>query len=93
MPAGRRSGPRPASPVRDLAAGEPVWPLAAVVETGAPQILAQDALGQAPRLLPPHFSRLEAGFIRASYDPPTSPALTRDLASAFRSAIERLPPC
>ena len=89
MPAGRRSGPRPASPVRDLAAGEPVWPLAAVVETGAPQILAQDALGQAPRLLPPR-SRLHPGL--PSYAPPTSPALTRDLASAFRSAIERPPP-
>jgi PAS domain S-box-containing protein len=35
------------------------------------------------------FARLEAGRIQASYEPVDLAALTRDLASAFRSAIER----
>jgi signal transduction histidine kinase len=35
------------------------------------------------------FSRIEAGRIRANYEPTDLPQLTRDLASAFRSAIER----
>jgi len=34
------------------------------------------------------FSRIEAGRIQASYEPADLAALTRDLASAFRSAIE-----
>ena len=35
------------------------------------------------------FSRIEAGRANASYDPVDLPVLTSDLASAFRSAIER----
>ncbi len=35
------------------------------------------------------FSRLEAGRAEASYEPVDLPALTRDLASVFRSAVER----
>ena len=35
------------------------------------------------------FSRIEAGRVQATYEPCDLPALTRDLASAFRSAIER----
>ncbi|WP_240807872.1 ATP-binding protein [Polyangium spumosum] len=35
------------------------------------------------------FSRIEAGRINASYEPTDLAALTRDLASAFRSAFER----
>ncbi|MCU0760968.1 MAG: ATP-binding protein [Steroidobacteraceae bacterium] len=35
------------------------------------------------------FSRLEAGRVRASFQPTDLAALTRDLASSFRSAIER----
>jgi signal transduction histidine kinase/response regulator of citrate/malate metabolism len=35
------------------------------------------------------FSRIEAGRIQASYEPTDLAALTRDLASTFRSAIER----
>jgi PAS domain S-box-containing protein len=35
------------------------------------------------------FSRLEAGRVQASYEPTDLAALTRDLASTFRSAIER----
>jgi PAS domain S-box-containing protein len=34
------------------------------------------------------FSRIEAGRVQASYEPTDLPALTRDLASVFRSAIE-----
>ncbi len=34
------------------------------------------------------FSRVEAGRLRASYEPTDLAALTRDLASAFRSAVE-----
>ncbi|MEP7245518.1 MAG: ATP-binding protein [Gammaproteobacteria bacterium] len=35
------------------------------------------------------FSRIEAGRVKASYEDADLPALTRDLASTFRSAIER----
>ncbi|MGA7538953.1 MAG: ATP-binding protein [Steroidobacteraceae bacterium] len=35
------------------------------------------------------FARIEAGRVHASYEPTDLPALTRDLASAFRSAMER----
>ena len=35
------------------------------------------------------FSRIEAGRVQASFEPTDLPALTIDLASAFRSAIER----
>jgi signal transduction histidine kinase len=35
------------------------------------------------------FSRIEAGRINATYEPTDLPALTADLASAFRSAVER----
>ena len=35
------------------------------------------------------FSRLEAERVQASYEPTDAAALTRDLASTFRSAIER----
>ncbi len=35
------------------------------------------------------FSRIEAGRVRASYEPVDLAALTRDLASTFRSAIEK----
>ena len=35
------------------------------------------------------FARIEAGRLEATYEPTKLPALTRDLASAFRSAIER----
>jgi signal transduction histidine kinase len=35
------------------------------------------------------FSRLEAGRIQASFEPVDLPQLTRDLASAFRSGVER----
>ena len=35
------------------------------------------------------FSRIEAGRAQASYEPTDFPALTRDLASTFRSTIER----
>jgi signal transduction histidine kinase len=35
------------------------------------------------------FARIEAGRIQASYEPVDLAALTRDLASAFRSAVER----
>src|SRR6185369_9370068 len=35
------------------------------------------------------FSRLEAGRLQASYEPTDLATMTRDLASAFRSAVER----
>ncbi|HZI14480.1 MAG TPA: histidine kinase dimerization/phospho-acceptor domain-containing protein, partial [Myxococcus sp.] len=35
------------------------------------------------------FSRIEAGRVQATYEPTDLPALTRDLASAFRSAVEK----
>jgi PAS domain S-box-containing protein len=70
---------------------------AAVTAADTPQKL-RDALGVAHRnaarlqklvnsLL--DFSRIEAGRVRASYEPTDLAALTRDLASNFRSAMER----
>ncbi|HYO66893.1 MAG TPA: ATP-binding protein [Archangium sp.] len=75
-------------PVEDLLAGQAgALPQAARAEL---EVIHRNA-GRLLRLVNSllDFSRLEAGRIQASYAPTDLPALSADLASSFRSAVER----
>ena len=73
-------------PARDALAGAETLPAADVERWGLVHRNGLRLLKLVNTLL--DFSRIEAGRIQASYEPADLAALTRDLASAFRSAIE-----
>src|SRR5262245_5067125 len=68
-----------------------------IAESGAPDAIRgrlKTATGHSLRLLTPvntllDFSRIEAGRAQAVYEPTDLSALTAELASVFRSAIEK----